>query len=932
MNEKKLTQAVESFKDNLPDFHSFTEAGDTLNDRELRYKRDLQRKFKFLGSRLIEGNYHEFTDDLYSLLARKHLDGIPRNQNLVGWRDYGALQNVIKQSTEIRDRFTDLTRQLLISAHDDSQIWSSFDKLIEWINSSGLRASQTKVWPSFLLSMWIPDKYIYIKPRFFDRTLIAFGFEKLGTGKRLDSVQYRRVLRDMTDLKERLTELGVRDFIDLQTFLWHVDHIVLPNDPLVNIWLLKLDPSLMKKQNGFTVKLNLGDEEDDETIEDCLKENDKVILVDGGSNNRVLGEAYVARFQLQENQLELSLQTEKVSNTVLSTEMESVLLEPGLLPNVELEGLNSRLFCREYLDEVRNSYLLTWNPKKGKEFPADVSGTTENGRLNFKVGSITKWSCSNRSVKPGDSLYFSRVASHTENGLVAKARACSSVLQGTHWNPHKKGATYSYVWVEFEEIRDRTSDPYLHISRLTELWPRLQNWTPQQSGIEIEPRIRTPLHKLWNRATMKPINTIYYGPPGTGKTYILNEELFPLYTGGREVISESERLHGVLDRMSWREVIAATLSEMGTPQRVPDIVKHNYVQIKAKLMAKRTSRINATVWSTLQLYTAHGCSNVKYENRCEPGWFWKNDDSTWWFAEDVTEIETSINDDVRKLKGQGDEESTTVQRYSFVTFHQSYSYEEFVEGIRPVLNTEGEETSQVSYKLTHGVFRTICERARVDELGNRFAIFIDEINRGNISKIFGELITLIEEDKREGASNELSVVLPYSKDTFTVPRNLDIYGTMNTADRSLVHIDTALRRRFTFKELMPQPQLLESVVLKGEEIDLALLLQSMNDRIESLFDREHTIGHAYFLRNKGESILGDELPMIFENKIVPLLTEYFFDDWSKVREVLADDRAATMDSQFILKTNGQKGRKDVYRLNRDAFYKPNAYLKIYSMR
>ena len=204
-------------------------------------------------------------------------------------------------------------------------------------------------------------------------------------------------------------------------------------------------------------------------------------------------------------------------------------------------------------------------------------------------------------------------------------------------------------------------------------------------------------------------------------------------------------------------------------------------------------------------------------------------------------------------------------------------------------------------------------------MGNRYAIFIDEINRGNISKIFGELITLIEEDKREGGSNELSVVLPYSKDSFTVPRNLDIYGTMNTADRSLVHIDTALRRRFTFTELMPQPDLLSTVTLNGEEIDLQLVLQSMNKRIETLFDREHTIGHAYFLRNKGETVRGDELPTTFKNKIIPLLTEYFFDDWSKVREVLADDQALNTDSQFVLKTPGTKGRKDVFEFNRGAF-------------
>ena len=275
-----------------------------------------------------------------------------------------------------------------------------------------------------------------------------------------------------------------------------------------------------------------------------------------------------------------------------------------------------------------------------------------------------------------------------------------------------------------------------------------------------------------------------------------------------------------------------------------------------------------------------------------------------------------------------------------MTFHQSYSYEEFVEGIRPTLGSEDEGTGDVSYELKQGVFRRICERARSDSSGNRYALFIDEINRGNISKIFGELITLIEDDKREGAANEMSVVLPYSGDSFSVPGNLDIYGTMNTADRSLAHIDTALRRRFTFRELMPEPELLRTTNLEGEEIDLHRMLDALNSRIEALFDREHMIGHAYFLRGKGETIDSSELPDIFEHKIIPLLTEYFFDDWSKVRVVLADDRASKQDQQFVTRTEVSEGlvsqnsglrNRDVYRLNPDALSNPAAYRKIYSI-
>lgn len=178
-------------------------------------------------------------------------------------------------------------------------------------------------------------------------------------------------------------------------------------------------------------------------------------------------------------------------------------------------------------------------------------------------------------------------------------------------------------------------------------------------------------------------------------------------------------------------------------------------------------------------------------------------------------------------------------------------------------------------------------------------LIIDEINRGNISSIFGELITLIEPSKRAGEDEALTVTLPYSKKSFSVPNNLHIIGTMNTADRSLALMDTALRRRFDFIEMMPD--LDELAGIEADGIDIRKMLDVLNKRIEVLYDREHTLGHAFFMPLKGESqenrfeILQD----IFKNKILPLLEEYFFEDWEKIRLVLGDNQKKEQDLAFI---------------------------------
>ena len=595
----------------------------------------------------------------------------------------------------------------------------------------------------------------------------------------------------------------------------------------VNTWLIRVSRDQLANTEPLELTLKcdadtkLGDFYR-ECVEERFQRGDVLLFKDETSNNRIIGEGTLDIFTLEKGLISLQV-SEFVPNEIeTATQSNYQLITPGLVKGFGVHAIQAAAQCRAYFDKFRRGYLLTWNPEKQLEDGTPV----EAKRLGHTVEEKVDWSCKAKGVKPGDPVYMARVGSKQPRGLIAKARICSTSKTKPHWDPSKADKMLDYVRIEFEDIRDGTTDAFIATEKLKEIFPN-QDWSPQSSGIQIKPEYSEELHRKWIQGTTpeqeytNPRNLILYGPPGTGKTFALRQEYFPQYASA----------------------------------------------------VQSTSQENPT------------------------------------------------------------------KRFDFVTFHQSYSYEEFVEGIRPTLESETENSDGVSYILKKGTFRRICDRARSDRSGNRYALFIDEINRGNISKIFGELITLIEEDKREGASNELSVVLPYSQESFSVPSNLDIYGTMNTADRSLAHIDTALRRRFTFKELAPLPDLLKPVTMNGEEIDLSRMLKRINQRIEALFDREHMIGHAYFLRDNDEALDSQALSEVFRSKIIPLLTEYFFDDWSKVRTVLADDRINDRQIQFVIQdeipeeivsSNLRSHNTHTFRLNEEALNNPDAYRKIYA--
>ena len=304
-------------------------------------------------------------------------------------------------------------------------------------------------------------------------------------------------------------------------------------------------------------------------------------------------------------------------------------------------------------------------------------------------------------------------------------------------------------------------------------------------------------------------------------------------------------------------------------------------------------------------------------------------------------VEAVMKKDYNAMLDRYNELKNNFGQIEFTTFHQSMGYEEFIEGIKPVfletMNERGERTrkKEMVYVVDKGIFREFCQKA-AEHPDERYVFIIDEINRGNISKIFGELITVIEPSKRLGMPEEVKVRLAYSQEPFGVPNNVYIVGTMNTADRSIALLDTAIRRRFDFVEMLPQPELFHDTYVEGVSIEQ--LLTIINKRVEILCDREHTIGHAYFMSLKEDPSI-QRLGSIFKNSIVPLLQEYFYGDYQKIRWVLGDYNKEP-EEQFVKalaidykKTFGENVElfldvDDTYEINEAAFWNINAYSKL----
>lgn len=371
-------------------------------------------------------------------------------------------------------------------------------------------------------------------------------------------------------------------------------------------------------------------------------------------------------------------------------------------------------------------------------------------------------------------------------------------------------------------------------------------------------------------------NLILYGPPGTGKTYAVNK--FASFFLGEQLttpLAPEQQRREILQPLTWHDAIALAMY-LERPKKyfkVPELVNNSLIQ--EYLTLTKTQKLSNQIWAMLQIHTHPEVETVKYKNRQPPYLFEKNQQSEWSLTEEGEGyIEVDLADALDDLQ-QPDARKPVISDYlRFATFHQSFAYEEFVEGLKPVL-VDG----QIQYQIVDGIFKGICRQAQNDP-EHRYLIIIDEINRANIAKVFGELITLIEDDKRLGEDSEITVRLPYSQEEFGVPENVYILGTMNTADRSIALLDIALRRRFTFVELLPDPSLLSTV----EGIDLSALLSRLNQCITALLGRDYQIGHSYFIHVKDVT----ELHFAWYRRVIPLLQEYFYNDAERLRAVLGD--------------------------------------------
>jgi DNA polymerase III delta prime subunit len=379
--------------------------------------------------------------------------------------------------------------------------------------------------------------------------------------------------------------------------------------------------------------------------------------------------------------------------------------------------------------------------------------------------------------------------------------------------------------------------------------------------------------------------TILYGPPGTGKTYTAflraHEILFgesetnATYSSIKKKLIESYSADKLdFSFLTWTDAIFLAFKELKSDKVTVSDLKNTDVILGLSAFKNREKNISNTLWSILQQYSVLDSKTVHYQHKNGREYFDKNELSQWFITESGIEYFKTRSNEIQAAP------PTTEAQLSFVTFHQSYSYEEFIEGYRPDKD-ENAESDTIEYQLQDGLFKRICNLARKDH-DNNYVLVIDEINRGNISKIFGELITVIEDNKRIGSNEEITVTLPYSRHEFGVPPNVYIIGTMNSTDKSIALVDIALRRRFKFEKIPPKYSLIKNLTAQK-------VLKALNKNICALKNSDFIIGHSYFMKIPETDTNNEKLREIFISQVLPLIEEYFYNDWEALATILGKD-------------------------------------------
>lgn len=783
------------------------------------------------------------------------------------------------------------------------------------------------------------------------------------------------------------------------------------------------------------------------------------------------------------------------------------------------------------------AWLLTWNPANWtwdnyEEWCVD----TKNGNTHEIA-----WRCASKQPEVGDEVFLIKTGAKPR-GIMAHGHVSTEAYEAPHYDPDKaaEGEISNHIDVEFDWIQNYENEPMLMQDDLKEKYPQ-QQWSPMGSGIKIKEPIWTMVKEEWQKLIdvkdeFWPSYKEY--PVDVTKEdwkKFLEEVEFPSHKGCMRELKCFLDIGSVASCKQLSDVYGGhpttyTSSVYNTSRRAlqffkmdpcPDGDVKRYFPI-AFLRRSGDSASNGNYVYKMREELKEALQemdlesiNTEYNNSDQDNssLFDKNmilygpPGTGKTYSTAIYAVAICDGVDLDKVKAMNYTEVmaryrdlTAAGRVEFTTFHQSYGYEEFIEGIKPIVDNEKKD---IGYTIEPGVFKRFCSNARkktviakddtpdvndarvwcilldrtgvsdlktrcfeegtirigwhespeiiteeteglndkvrrillnfqdemevgdivvaersnksIDGIGivtgdyefekddrehwvrkrtvkwlmtgkeidltglnagknldrktvyaldrievdkilelvddpsevvmeektNPFVFVIDEINRGNISKIFGELITLIEDTKREGMDEQALAILPYSGDPFSVPSNVYILGTMNTADRSIALMDTALRRRFQFVEMMPDADVLRATGAdKVDDLDVALMLEKINERITFLYDREHTIGHAFFTRLANTPDI-DTLQSIFEKSVIPLLQEYFYEDYQKIQLVLGDNGKTDTLTKFILDEEVKvksifKGNADdvvdlpekKYSINEDAFSNLESYKQI----